>query len=928
MKRSFEFSAFILNKVYSYFSQSKAFRNLISQSDRSLILANQEVGAYLSMIQQHVRKYGHVIAGTGVLAGVGIAVVSNRYKVSKDMDGNEHGIADHVVLRSNKQIQLNQSIFRNFREMMSDITIKVVKANPSNEKAIQMLTEAVNDAENAQMLEQTGALAMLLNLAAGDECSACTDEFLDALGRLAENDHYAATIAEDATRYGKQALLNLAFTHERNPKLGHALNKLVLVNSDACHFGPANLVSLISLVASSGLPDCFYEFAWWALGRSCGSGPVPPRYRLKKLIFGDDRVKKTRKSLLSNGTLWGALHRVKKASLSVQQQAAKFVAVVTTDPTTGVGVWKPERLDLLIHWLYSNSVPLQKSALIALGNLSKEPDIRQHFKAIGVFDQLLELFQKGLDNRLIKPAIKTLSAMSQPVDGQDFALDQHALSVDNTTSYSIESEYSKGWIELNATLLENEDPQIQALGRECFQSLLKHSQYSSNVALEWMGTLIDVSVKHVPSLATALRVEEIRSRSRATRHTTEVLEATHLEMLRTAAYLCDSREIHQDFVTLGGLDVLNYHSSTSNILLQQQIARTLANLLATDTPEPDVVNLIQSPYWSTVLSRWKESKDMKLRSYATRVIENFNSKHGVFFSDGLNPLHQSSRASTDHLAESYQDNRFGSMNYDINDTREVDIIMIHGLMGGAFETWKGGEHDAETSVVSVDTMWPTAWLAHDLEGRKFEPRVMSISYEANILESSAPWPALSLQERSEVMLTKLSKAAVGRRPTVFITHSLGGILLKEMIHLALESDDPAIREIAQNTRGIIFYAVPHHGTPLATLNISRMTKTLFRPHPALKDIHGSAHLKLLNDRLGALDHVSVLSFGEENPVAVPIIGAEAIVVPVESSNPGFGTFHVIENSTHIDLCKPASKQEPPYVITLDFITQVLSAAAT
>lgn len=76
----------------------------------------------------------------------------------------------------------------------------------------------------------------------------------------------------------------------------------------------------------------------------------------------------------------------------------------------------------------------------------------------------------------------------------------------------------------------------------------------------------------------------------------------------------------------------------------------------------------------------------------------------------------------------------------------------------------------------------------------------------------------SIAFRSNELLSKLRAAGVGDRPMIWISHSMGGLLVKKMLLEA--SKKPELNALINNTRGIIFYSVPHHGSRLAEYSVN------------------------------------------------------------------------------------------------------------
>ncbi|KTG32414.1 hypothetical protein cypCar_00002366 [Cyprinus carpio] len=102
-----------------------------------------------------------------------------------------------------------------------------------------------------------------------------------------------------------------------------------------------------------------------------------------------------------------------------------------------------------------------------------------------------------------------------------------------------------------------------------------------------------------------------------------------------------------------------------------------------------------------------------------------------------------------------------------------------------------------------------SWLAADCPNL----RILSVVYDTHLSDWKAKCPAenqrKSLAYRSQELLRKLKDAGVGDRPVVWVAHSMGGLLVKKMLLDA--SKDPDHSPLIKNTKGILFYSVPHHG---------------------------------------------------------------------------------------------------------------------
>jgi hypothetical protein len=163
-------------------------------------------------------------------------------------------------------------------------------------------------------------------------------------------------------------------------------------------------------------------------------------------------------------------------------------------------------------------------------------------------------------------------------------------------------------------------------------------------------------------------------------------------------------------------------------------------------------------------------------------------------------------------------------------TPQADVIFVHGLDGHAFKTW---QHDPDRQT--------DCWL-YWLAGSAPQAAVHTLEYAAR----SSQWlgRAMPLTDRAKEVLNELTRLGVGERPIVFICHSLGGLLAKQLLRTA--SDDAAVpgwRKIADQTKVVVFVATPHAGADLAR-TLRRLGWAL-RTSPAIDDLR--AHAPALRD---------------------------------------------------------------------------------
>lgn len=143
----------------------------------------------------------------------------------------------------------------------------------------------------------------------------------------------------------------------------------------------------------------------------------------------------------------------------------------------------------------------------------------------------------------------------------------------------------------------------------------------------------------------------------------------------------------------------------------------------------------------------------------------------------------------------------------------VDLILVHGLAGDARDTFKGPIRLSES-----ETFWPAEFLLSD---DKFTsvygvPAASKLTLAQSVrtlvvehgLYLDVLDPMWTMDNAVKLLSEALRSALVGCRPIVWIGHSIGGLLIKELLHHSFKSGDNALFAL---TRGVVFLATPHHG---------------------------------------------------------------------------------------------------------------------
>lgn len=223
----------------------------------------------------------------------------------------------------------------------------------------------------------------------------------------------------------------------------------------------------------------------------------------------------------------------------------------------------------------------------------------------------------------------------------------------------------------------------------------------------------------------------------------------------------------------------------------------------------------------------------------------------------------------------------------------VDVIFVHGLTGDVKETW---------SSENGDGYWPE-WLSEDVETIS----TYSLGYSASLFEKWAN-KEMDLYERAGNVLEHLAAHEIGRRPTVFIVHSLGGLLTKILLRKSQASEDKDFKNISALTKLVVFLSTPHTGSSLANAlkvlpKTSKSIALLANEDGSLEDLKQS-FISFVNEG----GDVLVKTYYEKHKTKKSVL-----VVTRESANPGIGSEPIAVDKDHINICKPNDKEDVVYL---------------
>lgn len=223
----------------------------------------------------------------------------------------------------------------------------------------------------------------------------------------------------------------------------------------------------------------------------------------------------------------------------------------------------------------------------------------------------------------------------------------------------------------------------------------------------------------------------------------------------------------------------------------------------------------------------------------------------------------------------------------------IDVVFVHGLSGDAKSTWDCGGSDG---------YWPV-WLAQDIENSN----VYTLGYGASVFEKWAK-KEMDMFERADNILEQFAGKGIGKRPLIFITHSLGGILTKMILRASIDADDEDWVIVSAATKLVVFLSTPHIGASIANI---------------VDSVPGSSkHIKLLANQTGLLEDLNKAyrKFSNAKDDLVTKVYYEkhitykaVLVVSRESADPGVqGANPVAVDRDHVSICKPKDRDDVVY----------------
>jgi tetratricopeptide (TPR) repeat protein len=245
-----------------------------------------------------------------------------------------------------------------------------------------------------------------------------------------------------------------------------------------------------------------------------------------------------------------------------------------------------------------------------------------------------------------------------------------------------------------------------------------------------------------------------------------------------------------------------------------------------------------------------------------------------------------------------------------NEDRQADIVFVHGLRGKSHETWRHGEIGDDDHF-----FWPEE-LGEDLP----DCGIWSVGYPAGF--SNWAKRGMILKDRGGNIALRLVNGKLGGRPIIFVTHSMGGLVVKSLVVGSQTLPDRNRKLIAKAVSGIVFCGTPHRGAAFATA--ADALGFFFRG--------SQEYVKQMKLNAAGLDnlHDEFIEWQRQNPVPIDSY-AENLdlygttrVVSRSSANPNIQRYSVhLVDEDHLSLVKPPDGDHIVYAGVLRFIRNAL-----
>jgi hypothetical protein len=197
--------------------------------------------------------------------------------------------------------------------------------------------------------------------------------------------------------------------------------------------------------------------------------------------------------------------------------------------------------------------------------------------------------------------------------------------------------------------------------------------------------------------------------------------------------------------------------------------------------------------------------------------------------------------------------------------------------------------------------------------------VFSFGFDSNKLAGFLTGEGASLHDLASTLADALVSREESAPRTLFICHSLGGLIVKQMLRRCSESVNPDYKELGRSIVGVAFLGTPHQGASLASVLDQLLRRFMSKQVKQL--VHGEDGLVDLNESFRSranIQSVEVRSYYETEKTG------GVLIVDKVTANPGvLGSEPIAVQSDHIQICKPENETSPVFKSVCALIRKLL-----
>jgi len=226
----------------------------------------------------------------------------------------------------------------------------------------------------------------------------------------------------------------------------------------------------------------------------------------------------------------------------------------------------------------------------------------------------------------------------------------------------------------------------------------------------------------------------------------------------------------------------------------------------------------------------------------------------------------------------------------------MDVVFVHGITGHHKESWTHTAKDKSTFF------WPAS-----LNSSGVPADVYSLQYTSAYTQKGTE-KEFNIHELGKSVAEALAIQDIGSRPLAFVSHSMGGLVVKETLRSSVGSQNEEKKRISGNTRLVCFVATPHKGSGVASL-MSAFANGISSPSIKMLS-NDSGYLTSLNESyrtLAEANGTSTLAYYEKHKTSGTLLVSE------QDADPGVSGCETLAIAAdHIEIARPSSRDSMIY----------------